>query len=130
MYQISLLAAFIAGVVALFAPCCITYLLPGYLGNIFKERRHVLFMTLIYSLGIMAVMLPVVLGAKMLASVFFTLHDQTYFVGGLVMILVAGMALLGLKLPMPHLRGRQNTGRPDVISTFTLGVFAGITSAC
>jgi len=131
MYQISLLAAYVAGMVALFAPCCISYLFPAYLGNIFKERKRVLLMTLIYSLGILVVMLPIVLGAKALASAFFTLHDQTYFVGGLVMIAIAGLAFLGLKLPMPHFTA-QSSGQPknDVISTFTLGIFAGITSAC
>ena len=32
----SLVTAFIAGTAALFAPCCITVLLPAYLGSIFK----------------------------------------------------------------------------------------------
>jgi len=130
MYQISLLAAYLAGMVALFAPCCISYLLPAYLGNIFKERKQVLFMTLIYSLGILVVMLPVVLGAKTLALLFFNLHDKTYFVGGLVMLAVAVLAFLGIKLPMPMLAMRQAGQRNDVWSTFVLGVFAGITSAC
>ena len=87
IYEISLVAAFIAGMVALFAPCCISYLLPAYLGNVFKERSRVLFMTLIYSLGIFIVMMPVVLGAKFLASFFFETHNQTYYLGGVFLIL-------------------------------------------
>ncbi|HCR81486.1 MAG: Cytochrome c biogenesis protein transmembrane region [Candidatus Pacebacteria bacterium GW2011_GWB1_47_8] len=130
MYQISLVAAYLAGMVALFAPCCISYLLPAYLGNIFKERKQVLFMTLVYSLGILVVLLPVVLGAKALASLFFNLHDQTYFIGGLVMLAVAVLAFLGIKLPMPMLTVRQKQQKNDVWSTFVLGMFAGITSAC
>lgn len=130
MYQISLLAAYIAGMVALFAPCCISYLFPAYLGNIFKERKQVLLMTLIYSLGIMVVMLPIVLGARVLASLFFELHDQTYLIGGLFMLLVAVLALLGIKLPMPHFRSRSTKKPNDVFSTFTLGIISGITSAC
>lgn len=129
MYQISIVAAFISGMIALFAPCCITYLLPAYLGNIFKEKKQVLFMTLVYSLGIFVVMLPVVLGAKILSDLFFELHDQTYLFGGLFMMIVAVISFLGLKLPMPRLamQGRQKT---DIVSTFTLGIFSGITSAC
>ncbi len=126
---ISFLAAFLAGVVALFAPCCITYLLPAYFGNIFRERRRVLMMTFIYSLGIFAVMLPVVLGAKALSMFFFRLHDQTYYLGGGFMILLAFLSLLGIKLPMINLH-RQNSGRLDAWSTFTLGIFSGITSSC
>ncbi len=129
MYQISIVAAFIAGMIALFAPCCITYLLPAYLGNIFKEKKKVLFMTLVYSLGIFVVMMPVVLGAKILTDLFFDLHDQTYLFGGSFMLLVAMISFLGLKLPMPKLVMRGQ-GKTDVLSTFTLGIFSGITSAC
>ena len=129
MIQISLVAAFVAGMVALFAPCCVTYLLPAYLGNVFREKKKVLLMTLIYSLGIMVVMLPVVLGARMLTSLFFRMHDWTYIIGGTVMIAVSVMSLLGVKLPMPRLvqKGKQGV---DAWSTFVLGVFSGITSSC
>ena len=131
LYQISLVAAYIAGIVALFAPCCISYLFPAYLGNIFKERKQVLFMTLIYSLGILMVMMPIVLGAKALQSLFFELHDQTYIFGGVFMLILAGLSLLGVKFPIPHISFKQNGKRNnDVLSTFTLGIFSGITSAC
>lgn len=129
-FQISLLAAFIAGMVALFAPCCISYLFPAYLANIFKERKQVLFMTLIYSLGIFVVMLPVVLGARILTAFFMQFHDYAYIVGGIFMIVIAVFSLLGVKLPMPRLSMKQKTGKPDIASTFTLGIFSGITSAC
>lgn len=129
IYQISLLAAYIAGMVALFAPCCISYLFPAYLGNVFKEKSRVLFMTFVYSLGIFVIMLPVVLGAKILSNLFFRLHEQTYLFGGLFMIFVAFLSFLGIKLPMPHLvlSGKQKN---DTLSTFILGIFSGITSAC
>ena len=130
IYQISLVAAYIAGMVALFAPCCISYLLPAYLGNVFKEKRQILLMTLVYSLGIFVVMLPVVLGARALSSFFFRLHDSTYLIGGLFMMLVSFMALLGIKLPMINLQMKQKKGKPDIVSTFTLGVFSGITTSC
>lgn len=129
VYQVSLIAAFIAGVVALFAPCCISYLLPAYFGNIFKEKKYVLFMTVIYSLGIFVVMLPVVLGAKAIASFFYSLHDQVYYIGGVFMLMVALMALLGVKMPQPKLPWQPKQGS-DIWSTFTLGVFSGITSSC
>ena len=47
LLQTSLIAAFVAGIVALFAPCCISFLLPAYLGNVFKEKEKVVLMTLI-----------------------------------------------------------------------------------
>lgn len=130
LYQISLVAAFGAGMVALFAPCCISFLLPSYFGNIFKERRRVLGMTLVYSVGIFTVMLPIVLGAKALALFFFRFHDQSYVAGGIFLLVVAAMTWLGIKLPVPHLSLARKGSEIDIWSTYTLGLFAGITSAC
>lgn len=128
LFQLSLLASFIAGMVALFAPCCITFLLPAYFANIFKEKKRVVLMTFIYSLGIFTVMLPVVLGAKALSQMFFNLHDQTYIIGGLFLIFVGFGALLGFKLPMPRFNVTKQADDP--LSTYILGVISGITSAC
>lgn len=128
LFQLSLLAAFIAGMVALFAPCCITFLLPTYFANIFREKKRAIGMTFIYSLGIFTVMLPVVLGAKALSQLFFKMHDQTYLIGGGFLLLVAFFALLGIKLPMPKISSSRQA--KDPFSTYILGIFSGITSAC
>jgi len=127
----SLISSFIAGMIALFAPCCISFLLPAYLGSVFKERRQVFLMTIIFSLGIFVVMFPVVLGFRLFSSLFLTYHNQTFVLGGALMVLVGLLAFLGIKLPMPSFASpRLNQNRPDVISIFTLGIFSGITSAC
>lgn len=126
--QLSLLASFIAGGIALFAPCCVTFLLPAYFANVFKEKKRVLLMTFIYSLGIFTVMLPVVLGARVLTQLFLDLHDQTYIIGGLFLIFVGFLGLLGVKLPMPHIVSNRQAGDP--LSTYLLGIIGGITSAC
>ena len=79
-------------------------------------------MTFIYSLGIFSVMLPVVLGAKALSIFFSGLHDQTYYLGEYFLLILAGFALLGIKLPMIDLR-RKSTGKVDVWSSYTLWFF-------
>lgn len=129
IFQISLIAAFIAGMVALFAPCCISFLLPAYLGSVFKEKEKVLLMTLIFGLGIFVVMVPAVLGVAALSKVLFVYHDEIYVVGGFVMLIAAAVTFLGIKLPMPNLPGRK-PGKHDPLSIFILGIFSGITSAC
>lgn len=129
LFQTSLVAAFVGGMVALFAPCCISFLLPAYLGNVFKEKEKVVLMTLVFGLGIFVVMLPAVLGVAALSKALFVYHNEIYVLGGIVMILSAGITFLGLKLPMPNLPGRDPQ-KPDVLSVFTLGIFSGITSAC
>lgn len=129
LFQTSLIAAFVAGMVALFAPCCVTFLLPAYLGNVFKEKERVLFMTLIFGLGIFVVLLPAVLGVAALSKFFFDNHDIVYLIGAVVMLITSVIAFLGLKLPMPRLPGAPS-GKTDVLSVFSLGIFSGITSAC
>lgn len=129
IFQTSLIAAFVAGMVALFAPCCISFLLPAYLGNVFKEKEKVILMTLIFGLGIFIVMLPAVLGVAALSKALFVYHDSIYLVGGIVMLISAAITFLGIKLPMPNL-GKHSVKQPDILSVFTLGVFSGITSAC
>jgi len=128
LFQLSLLASFIAGMVALFAPCCITFLLPAYFANVFREKKRVVLMTFIYSLGIFTIMLPVVLGARVLSQFFFRMHDQTYIIGGLFLIFVGFSTLLGFKLPMPHFNVTRQADDP--VSTYILGIISGITSAC
>lgn len=129
LFQTSLIAAFIAGIVALFAPCCISFLLPAYLGNVFKEKEKVVLMTLIFGAGIFIVMMPAVLGIAVLSKALFDYHDSIYYLGGIVMIFSAVITFLGLKFPMPTLPG-YNTAKTDPLSVFTLGIFSGITSAC
>ena len=129
VFQTSLIAAFVAGVVALFAPCCISFLLPAYLGSVFKEKEKVLLMTLIFGLGIFVVMMPAVLGVAALSKALFIYHDDIYVIGGFVMLIAAAITFLGIKLPMPTLPGRE-AGKHDPLSIFMLGIFSGITSAC
>lgn len=115
--------------VALFAPCCITFLLPAYLGNVFKEKEKVLLMTLVFGAGIFVVLLPAVLGVAAISQALFRYHDPVYIVGGIVMLLSAIITFLGIKFPMPSLPGTPQ-GKTDILSIFTLGIFSGITSAC
>lgn len=130
LFSTSLIAAFIAGMVALFAPCCISFLLPAYLGSVFKEKEKVLFMTVVFGLGIFAVLLPAVLGIALISQTLFRFHNTLYLISGIVMLGVSVVALLGLKLPMPQVSARGPGGKTDIVSIFTLGVFSGITSAC
>lgn len=130
LFQTSLIAAFIAGIVALFAPCCITFLLPAYLGSVFKEKEKVILMTLVFGAGIFVVLLPAVLGVAFVSRFLFRYHDLIYIIGGVVMLIVAATTFLGLKMPMPNLSRFNVGGRTDVVSIFTLGIVSGITSAC
>lgn len=129
LFGVSLTASFLGGMVALFAPCCITFLFPSYLGTIFKERTKVVYLTLIFALGLGSILVPVALGMKIIVQFFDQYHTTTYLIGSLMMILIGVMTFLDTKimLPLPHFTMPQKT---TTVSTFILGVFSGITSSC
>jgi cytochrome c biogenesis protein CcdA len=128
---VSLITAFAGGMVALFAPCCITFLLPSYLANIFHERKNVLALTVLFGLGIATILVPTALGIRAVGQVFLEYHTQTYLIGGAIMIILGLMELTGKKIsiPMIHLTIDLNAHK-NPWAVYLLGVFSGITSSC
>ena len=65
----SLAAAFAAGMVAFFAPCCAGVMMPAYLAAIGGGHRfRVARLTALYVAGVALVVLPITLGAAALSS--------------------------------------------------------------
>lgn len=131
LFGISLTASFLAGILALFAPCCITFLLPSYLGTIFKEEKKVIFYTILFALGLSFVLIPIAFGFRFFVFVLNDYHKQVYYLGGFILILM-GIATLKpfFHIPQifhvqPKLDKKINAG-----SAFGLGVMSGLTSAC
>lgn len=125
----SLITAFIAGMAALFAPCCISVLLPSYLGSVFRERHKVVAMTFVFFLGILTIFLPIGLGFSALAQFFKEYHNVIFVAGG-AFLTVFGIMILtknGFSLPFsvhPQLK-KHNAG-----SVYVLGIFSGIATTC
>jgi len=124
----SLIAAFVAGVAALFAPCCITVLLPSYLGNIFKEKYKIFFMTFVFFLGVLTVFLPIGLGASFLAQAFSKYHNIIFTVGGIFLIVLGITMLLGKKFTTPT--SVRDGMKRHVSSIYVLGIFSAIATTC
>ncbi len=125
----SIIAAFIAGAAALFAPCCITVLLPAYFASIFRERYKVFLMTFLFFLGILAVFLPIGLGAAALGQFVSSYHNAIFAAGSLFLILLGLILLTGKRFPLPF-RVNPTLKKHNAFSVFVLGVFSGIASAC
>lgn len=124
----SLAAAFAAGLVAFFAPCCAGVMLPTYLAAISGgSRLRVLPLSALYVTGIAVVVLPITLGVSALASTINDWHTQLYVLGGVMMILVAASLWRGSMLHV-GLRKPALTGSPA--SVFGLGAFSGAATAC
>ena len=125
----SFIAAFIAGIAALFAPCCITVLLPTYLASIFRQPSTVFFMTFIYFLGLLAVFLPIGLGAVFLTQLFSTYHNIIFSLGAIFLIFLGSFLLLGRQFSLPF-SVHPELKKTNISSVFSLGIFSGIATTC
>lgn len=126
----SLIIAFFGGMVMLFAPCCITLMLPAYLGSVFKAKSKIILMTLIFAAGVASIMLPIVLGARFLVSFFNNYHFFVFAGGSLVMIGIGLMSLFGKTIELPFVSKLQSPRVTNAASAYSLGIISGITSSC
>ncbi len=125
----SVLAAVVAGTIALFAPCCISVMLPAYFASSFPNRGLLMAMTFLFAAGVATIILPIAMGANYLRSLIATEHTTIYAAAGLVMIGLAGYLLLGGQLHLPALK-RGTSGRTGPLRIYALGVFSGVATSC
>lgn len=125
----SVIAAVVAGAIALFAPCCISVMLPAYFASSFQNRRLLVAMTFLFAAGVATVILPIAMGAAVVRQFITTEHRTIYVAGALLMLGLAGYTLLGgqIHLPMP---GRRAGGTAGPLGVYSLGVFSGVASSC
>src|SRR6266853_949113 len=125
----SVLAAVVAGAIALFAPCCISAMLPAYFATSFQNRRRLVAMSFVFAGGIATVVLPIALGATAVRRLIFGGHTVVYVLGGGLMLGLGAYTLLGgrIHLPMP---GRRAGARRGPAAVYSLGLFSGIASSC
>jgi len=127
----SVLAAFLAGGIALFAPCCIVFLAPSYLSVAVKNRRwRLLPLTFVFAAGLALIMVPITLGMSMVAGAIANYHRPLYYAGGTLMLALAVLTLSGRMVSLPSFIRAPDTTRGDSASFFALGVFSGLASSC
>ena len=123
------IVAYVAGVIALAMPCCFSVLLPSYFAQSFKQKTRLVGMTIVFSLGIATVMLPIALGVLAVAQTITGNHALIFVAGGFLMILLGFWTLWGQGI-LPQLSLPVNLNRNDVPSVYALGVFSGAATSC
>lgn len=127
----SLLAAFVAGSVALFAPCCIVVMFPSFLAaSVRNHRWRLVPLAFVFAAGVATVMLPVTLGLSLLTESLLRFHTVVYGVGALLLFGLAVISLGGGTWSLPFMRGSPDISRTDSAGVYALGAFSGAASAC
>ncbi len=125
----TLLAGFLGGVVALFAPCCISVMLPAYFATSFRRRRALVSMTFVFGLGVAAIILPIAFGASGVSRLISGHHMLVFMVGAILMLAMGAATIVGWKPPIPMIGARARPDRGPA-SVFALGAFSGVATAC
>ena len=103
-------------------------MMPAYLAAVGGGHRfRVARLTAVYVAGVSLVVLPITLGAAVLASYVSDWHAQLFVLGGLMMLAVSAALWRGtmvpIDVPQPKLTG-------STLSVFGLGIFSGAATAC
>ena len=125
----SVIVSFLAGIVALAMPCCFSVLLPSYFASCFKKGAAVLRMTLVFALGVAAVLLPIALGVTALSIYIGLNHSILFVIGGFFMLFLGVTTILGIQL-IPMMHPNVDLQKTSVPSVFALGAFSGVASSC
>jgi cytochrome c-type biogenesis protein len=125
----SALAAFLAGMVAFFAPCCAFVMLPTYLASVTGASRwRTAALTAVFTLGVATVVWPLTVGAAGLSQLISANHETMFLLGGLMMLVVGAATLRGwMWNHAPSVGGGDPKG---VVGVYMMGVFAGAATAC
>lgn len=123
------LTSFIAGIVALLAPCCVSVMLPAYFASGLRRRRRIVAMTFVFAAGVATLILPIALGASILSRAL-QAHHTPIFASFAVLMAIAGVATLLGRAPKLPMLVNAPLVRPGVSGVWVLGAFSGAASAC
>src|SRR2546423_13067704 len=90
LFGTALLTSFLAGVVALLAPCCVSVMLPAYFATGFARRTGIAAATGVFATGVATLIVPIGLGASALAAALPAHHLLIFTVGGVGMLAGGG----------------------------------------
>ena len=119
--------AFLGGLAALLSPCA-AMLLPSFFAYAFGDAKHRLVArTGAFYMGMMLTLMPMGLGAGALGGLL-AAHRQLLAVGGGAVLIVLGLATaLGVRIPVPGLRG---SGGTSFVAVIAMGAVYGLAGAC
>lgn len=121
-------AAFIAGMIAFFAPCCSGVMMPTYLAAISGHKPlRTARLTAIYVAGVSTIVWPITMGAGAIGQFTNRFHVELIVIGGLMLLATAFVLWRGSMLSLPLGRQPEMTG--TVGSVYLLGIFSGAVTA-
>ncbi len=130
MVEVSYLAAFFGGVLALLSPCS-ALLLPAFFAYAFQSRKTLVGKTVVFYLGLCVTLVPLGMGISALSKLVYGQRSTLIMVAGIFIILLGVMQILGRGFelgPLSRLSGKVRG--ESAWSTFALGAVYGFAGFC
>ena len=128
--EVSFVAAFAGGILALLSPCG-ALLLPSFFAYAFDRRGRLLARTGIFYLGLVTTLVPLGISASVATRFVRTQQDTVLTVAGIAVIVLGVLMLTGsgFKLLPDRLRAGES-GQSTSGTVYLLGLVYGITGFC
>lgn len=132
MSDVSLVAAFAAGVLALLSPCS-ALLLPSFFAYAFASRAVLMMRTGAFYLGLLITLVPLGTGASAASTLFYGHRPLLIAIAGWSIIALGVVQVLGRSFAMPfaaRLHARSPAPGGAWTSTVALGAIYGLAGFC
>ncbi|WP_082819435.1 cytochrome c biogenesis CcdA family protein [Brevibacterium linens] len=133
--DISLISAFIGGILALLSPCA-ALLLPAFFGSTVGAGSRLILHGLIFYVGMLLVLIPLGMGAGTLGALFTSHRDAIVLVASVILIVLGIVQFLGFgfdpakMLPGADAARQRSAQATGWTKTFLLGATSGIAGVC
>lgn len=125
--DVSLLGAFLGGVLTLLSPCS-AMLLPAFFSFAFGSPTTLMSRVAVFYLGLVTTLVPLGVLAGSVGA-FVTAHRFALIHIGALVVIVLGV-LLVIDVPLPFLRSRSDRGGTSPLAVYILGTVYGLTGVC
>lgn len=125
--HLSLLGAFLGGVLTLLSPCSVM-LLPAFFAYAFTSPGRLLARTGVFFLGLATALVPLGLMAGTLGA-WVNQHRFALVAGASILVIVLGAVML-LGIPIPGLVRQRGAESASAVSVFALGTVYGLAGVC
>ncbi len=133
--EVTFLAAFLGGALALLSPCG-ALLLPAFFATTIGSRSRLLLHAGLFFLGLSVTLVPLGLGASFLGSLLTTHRDVLITVAGWLIIVFGAMHILGLGFDLSRVLPGARTARSEaprtsmVVRSLLIGTVSGVAGFC
>src|SRR3989344_615470 len=120
--KISLLIAFLGGIISFLAPCLLP-ILPAFFAYTFKEKKEITKMTLIFFLGFSLIFILYGLTASFFSGLLNNYKETLTVISGLLLIFLGVLAIIGKGFTFIKI---DNKFKHDIMGVFLMGIFFAI----